>query len=132
MSFALRVVIDQSLIGSGVAKVSSLRIEIVKKSDDMKRFVLLPCSCVVERTVSWFGRNRRLAKDWKTSPRPSKLLSCSLRSKSQSDDSRGSCLLSQALTYGQGVFHGAFAADAELIWLQALTATYPAFGKSGS
>jgi len=64
MSFALRVVIDQSLIGSGVAKVSSLRIEIVKKSDDMKRFVLLPCSCVVERTVSWFGRNRRLAKDW--------------------------------------------------------------------
>jgi transposase len=33
-------------------------------SDDMKGFVVLPCRWVVERTFSWFGRNRRLAKDY--------------------------------------------------------------------
>jgi transposase len=49
---------------AAAAKVPSLRIEIVKRSDDMKGFVLLPRRWVVERTFSWFGRNRRLAKDW--------------------------------------------------------------------
>ena len=38
--------------------------EIVKRSDDMKGFVVLPRRWVVERTFSWFGRNRRLAKDF--------------------------------------------------------------------
>jgi transposase len=47
-----------------VAKVSPLRTEIVKRSDDMKGFVVLPRRWVVERTFSWFGRNRRLAKDF--------------------------------------------------------------------
>ena len=51
-------------VDTAVAKVPSLRIEIVKRSDDMKGFVLLPRRWVVERTFSWFGRNRRLAKDW--------------------------------------------------------------------
>ena len=51
-------------VDAAVAKVPSLRIEIVKRSDDMKGFVLLPRRWVVERTFSWFGRNRRLAKDW--------------------------------------------------------------------
>jgi transposase len=37
--------------------------EIVKRSDDMKGFVVLP-RWVVERTFSWFGRNQRLAKDF--------------------------------------------------------------------
>src|SRR5512132_835671 len=41
-----------------------LRIEIVKRSDDMTGFVVLPPRWVVERTFSWFGRNRRLAKDY--------------------------------------------------------------------
>ncbi|MGO9460053.1 MAG: IS5 family transposase [Rhodomicrobium sp.] len=41
-----------------------LRIEIVKRSDDVKGFVVLPRRWVVERTFSWFGRNRRLAKDY--------------------------------------------------------------------
>jgi transposase len=31
-----------------------LRIEIVKRSDDMKGFVVLPRRWVVERTFSWF------------------------------------------------------------------------------
>ena len=51
-------------VAAAVAKVPSLRIEIVKRSDAMKGFVLLPRRWVVERTFSWFGRNRRLAKDW--------------------------------------------------------------------
>jgi transposase len=50
-------------VDTAVAKVPSLRIEIVKRSDDTKGFVLLPRHWVVERTFSWFGRNRRLAKD---------------------------------------------------------------------
>jgi transposase len=32
---------------------------IVKRSDDVKGFVVLPRRWVVERTFSWFGRNRR-------------------------------------------------------------------------
>jgi hypothetical protein len=47
-----------------VAKVPLLRMEIVKRSDDTKGFVVLPRRWVVERTFSWFGRNRRLAKDF--------------------------------------------------------------------
>ena len=38
--------------------------EIVKRSDNMTGFVVLPRRWVVERTFSWFGRNRRLAKDF--------------------------------------------------------------------
>ena len=41
-----------------------LRLQIVKRTDDTKGFVVLPRRWVVERTFSWFGRNRRLAKDY--------------------------------------------------------------------
>ena len=51
-------------VDAAVAKVPALRIEIVKRTDDMKGFVVLPRRWVVERTFSWFGRNRRLAKDF--------------------------------------------------------------------
>lgn len=47
-----------------VVAAPTLRTEIVKRTDDMQGFVVLPRSWVVERTFSWFGRNRRLAKDW--------------------------------------------------------------------
>jgi putative transposase len=41
-----------------------LRLEIVQRSDGLKGFVVLPRRWVVERTFSWFGRNRRIAKDY--------------------------------------------------------------------
>ena len=38
--------------------------EIIKRSDTAKGFEVLPRRWVVERTFSWLGRCRRLAKDW--------------------------------------------------------------------
>ena len=51
-------------VDAAVAKVPRQRLAIVKRSDDMKGFVVLPRRWVVERTFCWFGRNRRLAKDF--------------------------------------------------------------------
>jgi putative transposase len=51
-------------VDAALARVPLLRMEIVKRSDDMKGFVILPRRWVVERTFSWFGRNRRLARDF--------------------------------------------------------------------
>jgi transposase len=51
-------------VEAAVAKMPVLRMKIVKRSDDMSGFVVLPRRWVVERTFSWFGRNRRLAKDF--------------------------------------------------------------------
>ena len=61
---------DAWQVETAVAKVPVLRVEIVKRSDDMNGFVVVPRRWVVERTFSWFGRNRRLAKDSRTLPRP--------------------------------------------------------------
>src|SRR5580698_1839760 len=46
------------------ARLGRRRLEIVKRTDDVKGFVVQPRRWVVERTFSWFGRNRRLAKDY--------------------------------------------------------------------
>jgi len=39
-------------------------LQIVKRTDDVKGFKLLPRRWVVERTLGWLGRNRRLSKDY--------------------------------------------------------------------
>jgi transposase len=39
-------------------------LEIVKRSDAAKGFVVIPKRWVVERTIAWLNRCRRLAKDW--------------------------------------------------------------------
>jgi transposase len=41
-----------------------LKAEIVKRSDRAKGFVVLPHRWVVDRTIVWLNRCRRLAKDW--------------------------------------------------------------------
>ena len=41
-----------------------IRVEIVKRSDAVKGFAVLPKRWVVERTIGWLNRCRRLAKDW--------------------------------------------------------------------
>lgn len=41
-----------------------LQTEIVKRSDQIKGFVALPKRWIVERTIAWLNRCRRLAKDW--------------------------------------------------------------------
>jgi putative transposase len=41
-----------------------LKLEIVKRSDKVKGFYVLPRRWVVERTFGWLGRHRRLSKDY--------------------------------------------------------------------
>jgi len=41
-----------------------IKVEIVKRSDAVKGFAVLPRRWVVERTIGWLNRCRRLAKDW--------------------------------------------------------------------
>ena len=53
------------LFREAVGKImAQVNVEIVKRSDQAKGFVVLPKRWVVERTFAWFGRCRRLAKDW--------------------------------------------------------------------
>ena len=40
-----------------------INVEIVKRSD-VGKFVVLPKRWIVERTIGWLNRCRRLAKDW--------------------------------------------------------------------
>ena len=47
-----------------LTKVGGPAIEIVKRPDDVKGFVLVARRWVVERTLAWINRCRRLAKDW--------------------------------------------------------------------
>ncbi len=50
-----------------LARLGKWTIEIIKRSDTAKGFQLLPRRWVVERTIAWLNRNRRLAKDFEAS-----------------------------------------------------------------
>jgi len=53
------------LFRKAVGKIlTQLDVEIVKRSDQAKGFVVLPKRWIVERTIAWLNRCRRLAKDW--------------------------------------------------------------------
>jgi len=48
----------------GLAKTcKQVNVEIVKRSD-VGKFVVLPKRWIVERSIAWLNRCRRLAKDW--------------------------------------------------------------------
>jgi putative transposase len=49
---------------SALGEIGEWTIEIIKRSDTARGFELLPRRRVVERTLAWLNRNRRLAKDF--------------------------------------------------------------------
>ena len=61
---------DQAYTGDLIAWLWGLRpwrkvrLEIVKRPEGTKGFLLLPKRWVVERTFAWLGRYRRLSKDY--------------------------------------------------------------------
>jgi transposase len=51
---------------AAIVHLDRLAIEIIRRSD-VRHFVVLPRRWVVERTIAWLNRCRRLAKDWEAS-----------------------------------------------------------------
>ena len=45
-------------------QLANWTLEIVKRSDDLHTFQVLPKRWIVERTLGWLGRYRRLSKDY--------------------------------------------------------------------
>jgi putative transposase len=45
-----------------------IRLEITKRSDTLKGFVVIPKRWIVERTFGWLNRYRRLSKDYELLP----------------------------------------------------------------
>ena len=53
------------IFADGLAEILPyLKTEIIKRSDRASGFVQLPKRWIVERTIVWLNRCRRLAKDW--------------------------------------------------------------------
>jgi transposase len=66
--FLLKLYADSGYQGAkfrnGLTAVcAQVNVEIVKRSD-VHKFVVLPKRWIVERTIAWLNRCRRLAKDW--------------------------------------------------------------------
>jgi transposase len=67
--FLLKLYADGGYQGTGFQEalrriLKSPSVEIVKRSDQARRFVVLLKRWIVERTFAWLGRCRRLAKNW--------------------------------------------------------------------
>ncbi len=50
-------------LAAALARTGSWTLEIVKRNE-LHKFVVLPKRWVVERTLAWISRNRRLARDF--------------------------------------------------------------------
>ena len=66
--FLLKLYADSGYQGpkfqSGLKRVCRrIKVEIVRRSE-VAKFVVLPKRWIVERTIAWLNRCRRLAKDW--------------------------------------------------------------------
>lgn len=48
---------------TAIAKTGTWKIAIVKRNE-LHRFIVLPKRWIVERTLAWISRNRRLARDF--------------------------------------------------------------------
>ena len=51
-------------LAAALARIGQWTIQIIKRPDTAKGFEILPRRWVVERTLAWLSRNRRLAKDF--------------------------------------------------------------------
>ena len=60
-------VTDRLGLMAALSRFGDRTIEIIRRSDTAKGFELPPRRWVVERTFTWPGRSRRLAKDWEQS-----------------------------------------------------------------
>jgi putative transposase len=71
---------DQAYAGDLVAWVWALRpwrkvrLEIVKRPEGTQGFQLLPKRWIVERTLAWLGRYRRLSKEYEYLPQTSEAM----------------------------------------------------------
>ena len=66
--FLLKLYADAGYLGPQFQQamgrvLRQVNVEIVKRSD-VGKFVVLPKRWIVERTIGWLNRCRRLAKDW--------------------------------------------------------------------
>lgn len=55
--------VDDSLIGWALEN-TGIRVEVVKRTDDLKGFRVLPRRWVIERTNAWISAHRRLAREY--------------------------------------------------------------------
>jgi putative transposase len=58
----------------GLRPWRKVRLEIVKRPEGIKGFLLLPKRWIVERTFAWLGRYRRLSKDYECLPQTSETM----------------------------------------------------------
>jgi putative transposase len=58
----------------GLRPWRKVRLEVVKRLEGTKGFLLLPKRWVVERTFGWLGRYRRLSKDYEYLPQTSEAM----------------------------------------------------------
>ena len=63
--------VDQGYTGDNAAEAAadhSIRLEVVKRPETKRGFVLLPLRWMVERSLAWTARFRRLARDFERRP----------------------------------------------------------------